>query len=474
MSDLELSVKAEIDRVFTQQQRYALELRKSDYRQRLAVLERFEKVFKASYDKIYQAAAEDFAKSESAVDTAEILSVLSELKHVRKNLRRWTKPQAVRATAAMFGTSSKIVTEPKGVTLVISPWNYPFNLTFGPMIGSIAAGNTVMIKPSEMTPAMSSVIADIVSEAFEPQQVAVFKGDVTVASYLTSLAFDHIFFTGSPAVGKHVMAAAAKNLTSVTLELGGKSPVIVDCTANLKKAAASICFGKFTNNGQTCIAPDYLYVHEVVKDQFVAALSEAIQDQYGAQDDIAGNRDYCRVVNESHYQRIQGLLQTAQEEGATVLSGGQSIDAQRYIGPTLLGDISDSSAIMEQEIFGPLLPIISYSDIDKAIAFINSKPKPLALYIFSLDKKLTDKVLRETSAGDSCVNATIIHAAHQNLPFGGVNNSGLGKSGGVWGFKAFSHQRSVVVDRLGLSSIFHPPYTVVAKKLTKMALKLFS
>ena len=472
MSDMDLSVKTEIDRVFAQQQRYALELRKSDCAQRLAALERFERVFKASYGKLYRAAAEDFAKSESAVDTAEILPVIAELRHVRKNLRRWIKPQAVRATAAMFGTSSKIVTEPKGVTLVISPWNYPFNLTFGPMIWSIAAGNTVMIKPSEMTPAMSSVIADIVSEAFEPQQVAVFQGDAAVASYLTSLAFDHIFFTGSPAVGKHVMAAAAKNLTSVTLELGGKSPVIVDRTANLKKAAASICFGKFTNNGQTCIAPDYLYVHESVKDQFVAALSEAIQNQYGPRNAIASNQDYCRVVNQSHYQRIKQLLETALEEGAILLNGGQSVDAQRYIGPTLLGDISDSSTIMEQEIFGPLLPIISYSDIDEAIAFINGKPKPLALYIFSADKKLIAKVLQETSAGDSSVNATMIHTVHQNLPFGGVNNSGIGKSGGLWGFKAFSHERSVVVDRLGLSSMLHPPYTPRVKKLIKMALRL--
>jgi len=474
MPDLDLSIKAEIDKVFAQQQCFALELRKSDYRQRLAALDRFEAIFKASYSKLYKAAAEDFAKSESAVDTAEILPVLSELKHVRKNLRRWAKPKAVRATLPMFGTSSKIVTEPKGVTLVISPWNYPFNLSFRPMIWSIAAGNTVMVKPSEMTPAMSAVIADIVAEAFEPHQVAVFEGDASIASYLTGLAFDHIYFTGSPAIGRQVMAAAANNLASVTLELGGKSPVIVDCTANLKQAAASVCFGKFTNNGQTCIAPDYLYIHKSVKDQFVKALAAAIEAQYGEQQSIANNSDYCRVVNQSHYQRIKQLLAGALVDGAKLLRGGETRDADCFIEPTLLGDINPDSAIMGQEIFGPVLPILSYSEIDKVIAYINHSPKPLALYVFSHNKKLTDKVLQETSAGDSAVNATMIHTAHQNLPFGGVNNSGIGKSSGIWGFQAFSHQRSVVVDKLSLSAMFHPPYTPRVKRLIKRLLRFLS
>ena len=270
MSELKPALKAKIDQVFAQQKDYALELRKSDYRQRLAVLDRFEQAFKAAYDDIHKAAAADFGKPEAEVDLAEIMPVRAELKHIRKSLKNWMKPEHVSATISMFGTKSRIVKEPKGVTLVVSPWNYPFNLTFGPMMWSIAAGNTVIIKPSEMTPKMSKVIGAIVKKAFRPEEVSLFEGKADVASYLTNLPFDHIFFTGSPAVGKHVMAAAAKNLTSVTLELGGKSPVIVDKSANLKKAAGSIVWGKFNNNGQTCIAPDYIYVHEAIKDKLVA------------------------------------------------------------------------------------------------------------------------------------------------------------------------------------------------------------
>jgi aldehyde dehydrogenase (NAD+) len=474
MSQLDLSVKAQIDQVFAQQQCYALELRKSDYQQRLASLDKFEQIFKASFDRLYQAAASDFSKPESEVDTSEILSVLSELRHVRQNLRRWIKPKSVLPTLPMFGTSSKIITEPKGVTLVVSPWNYPFNLSFCPMIWSIAAGNTVILKPSEMTPAMSAVIADIVKQAFEPRHVSVFEGDADVSSYLTRLPFNHIYFTGSPAVGRLVMAAASSNLASVTLELGGKSPVIVDSSANLSKAAKSICFGKFTNNGQTCIAPDYIYVDEQVRAPLVQALSDAVDSLYGCESSIDENEDYCRVVNQAHYQRIKQLLQGALDDGATLLKGGQTADQDRFIAPTILTDIHVDSEIMKQEIFGPVLPILSYSDIDQAIAHINLNPKPLALYIFSHDNNITQKILRETSAGDSAVNATMIHTVHQNLPFGGVNNSGIGKSSGIWGFKAFSHQRSVVIDRLGFSSIFHPPYTPRVKGLIKRVLRFLS
>lgn len=468
------SAKGNIDSIFTQQKEYALSLRRTDYRQRLAVLKRFEKVFKASYDKLYKAAATDFSKPQAEVDTSEILPVITELAHVRKNLKSWMKPKSVMPTMATFGTRSKIVTEPMGVTLVISPWNYPFNLTFVPMIWSIAAGNTVIIKPSEMTPAMSAVIVDIVSEVFRPEEVSVFEGDAGVASYLTSLPFDHIFFTGSPAVGKHVMAAAAKNLTSVTLELGGKSPVIVDESANLKKAAESITFGKFSNNGQTCIAPDYLYVHHSIKDALVAELSASITSLYGEQSTMAENGDYCRVVNQPHYQRIKGLLDSAVANGANVLAGGASDDKQRFIAPTLIDNMSDDSAIMQEEIFGPVLPIITYTELDEVISYINSKPKPLALYVFSSDKKRTQKILQETSAGDTCVNTTVIHFMHHNLPFGGVNNSGIGKSGGYWGFKAFSHERSVLVDKFSATNMLYPPYTEKVQKLIKMTLRLLS
>ena len=474
MSGLNEQVKLEIDNAFACQQSYALELRKSDYKRRIAVLDRFEQVFRASEEKIYKSAAGDYGKPQAETDMAEIMPVLMELKHVRKNLKKWMKPVPVRATMMLFGTSSKIVKEPKGVTLVVSPWNYPFYLTFGPMISSIAAGNTVIIKPSEMTPNMSAIISEIVEKAFSPEEVCLFQGEADVASYLTNLPFDHIFFTGSPAVGKHVMAAAARNLTSVTLELGGKSPVIVDQSVDIKKAVKSIAWGKFVNNGQTCVAPDYLYVHESIKGEFVTEMVACVDKQYGLGNDAKDNDDYCQVVNDSHYQRIRRLLTDAQAQGGKLITGGQTDDAGRFIAPTLIEGMSRNAAIMSEEIFGPLLPIITFTDLDEVISYVNSKPKPLALYIFSKDSRNIEKILTETSAGDSCINQTMMHVAHQNLPFGGVNNSGIGKSGGIWGFDAFSHGRSVLTDKFSSASMLHPPYTPKVRKLIKMAIKMMS
>ena len=474
MSGLNEQVKLEIDNAFACQQSYALELRKSDYKRRIAVLDRFEQVFRASEEKIYKSAAGDYGKPQAETDMAEIMPVLMELKHVRKNLKKWMKPVPVRATMMLFGTSSKIVKEPKGVTLVVSPWNYPFYLTFGPMISSIAAGNTVIIKPSEMTPNMSAIISEIVEKAFNPEEVCLFQGEADVASYLTSLPFDHIFFTGSPAVGKHVMAAAARNLTSVTLELGGKSPVIIDQSVEIKKAVKSIAWGKFINNGQTCIAPDYLYVHESIKGEFVTEMVACVEKHYGLGNVAKDNADYCQIVNDSHYQRIKRLLTDAQAQGGKLITGGQTDDVERFIAPTLIEGMSKNAAIMCEEIFGPLLPIITFTDLDEVISYVNSKPKPLALYIFSKDSRNIEKILTETSAGDSCINQTMMHVAHQNLPFGGVNNSGIGKSGGIWGFDAFSHGRSVLTDKFSSASMLHPPYTPKVRKLIKMAIKMMS
>ena len=474
MLQLDESAKANIDKLFTEQRAHAISLRSSTCEQRLATLDRFEKVFRASFDKIYQAAAEDFAKPEAEVDTGEILTVLAELKYVRKHLKRWMKATPVRATVAMLGTQSKIINEPKGVSLIISPWNYPFNLSFGPMIWSIAAGNTVILKPSEMTPAMSKVISEIVSDSFNSNLVSVVQGDAAVARYLTQQPFDHIFFTGSPAVGKQVMAEAAKNLSSVTLELGGKSPVVIDSTADLKKAAHSICFGKFANNGQTCIAPDYIYVHQSVKQAFLTAMANAIDEQYGNQQQLTRNSDYCRIVNQAHFQRIRALIDSAVDDGASIYKGGECIESQRFIAPTILTDINPSSEIMQQEIFGPVLPILVFSDIDSVIAEINSGPKPLALYVFSKNTAFSEKVIEQTSAGDSAINATVIHILHQNLPFGGINNSGIGKVGGLWGYQAFSHQRSIVDDKLGLSGMLSPPYTPKVTRMVKSAIRFLT
>ncbi len=463
-----------INNIFKAQQKHALELRKSTYKQRLALLKRFETVFNQSREKLYAAAKADYGKTEAEVDLTEIFAVRSELHHIKSNLKRWMRPKKVLPTLSTFGTSSEIMFEPKGVCLVISPWNYPYNLSFGPMLTAIAAGNTVMLKPSEMTPNMSTAIREIIEECFEPHQVAVFEGDYTVSEHLTSLPLDHIFFTGSPAVGKIIMTAAAKHLTSVTLELGGKSPTIVDETANLKKAARNTMWGKFTNNGQTCIAPDYLFVHESVKDEFVSLLNENIQKLYGDKDKIQANPDYCRIVNQRHFDRVNGLLDNAVEKGASLINGGLTDASQNFIAPTVLDNVSSDSKILNEEIFGPLLPVMTYTNLDEVIAYINAKPKPLALYIYSNHNFNINKVLTETSSGDAVINHNMLQFLHPNLPFGGVNNSGIGKAHADSGFKAFSHERSVLRDRFSTTHMFYPPYTPKVKKMIKQTIKLLT
>ena len=463
-----------INKVFSEQQKHALELRKSTYKERLAILKRFETVFNNSHDKLYAAANADYGKTEAEVDLTEIFAIRTELAHIKSNLKRWMRPKKVLPTLSTFGTSSKIMFEPKGVCLVISPWNYPYNLTFGPMLTAIAAGNTVMIKPSELTPNMSALMRELVEETFEKHEVAIFEGDYKVSEHLTSLPFDHIFFTGSPGVGKIVMAAAAKHLTSVTLELGGKSPTIVDETANLKKAARNTMWGKFTNNGQTCIAPDYLFVHESVKDTFVELLKENIQSLYGDKETIKANPDYCRIVNARHFERVNGLLNNAVEKGASLINGGMTDSDQNFIAPTVLDNVAQDSKILEEEIFGPLLPVMTYTNLDEVISYINAKPKPLALYIYSSNNSNIDKVLTETSSGDAVINHNMLQFLHPNLPFGGVNNSGIGKAHADYGFKAFSHERSVLRDRFSTTHMFYPPYTPKVKKMIKQTIKLLT
>jgi aldehyde dehydrogenase (NAD+) len=468
----EVTTKADaINKIFAAQQKHALKLRSSTYKDRLEILDRFEKVFARSYDKMYAAAKADFGKSEAEVDLTEIFAVRGELGHLRKHLKKWMKPKSVRPTVALLGTKAKIMIEPKGVCLVISPWNYPFNLSFGPLLTALAAGNTVILKPSEMTPNMSACMREILEEAFEPHEVSVFEGDANVSSYLTSLPFDHIFFTGSPEVGKHVMTAAAKNLTSVTLELGGKSPTIVDETANIKKAARNTLWGKFANNGQTCIAPDYLFVHESVKNELVEELKISAQKLYGGTETLQVNNDYCRIVNQRHYQRVNNLLEEAVANGATVIDGGNKDEKDNFIAPTILDNVSQESRILEEEIFGPLLPVMTYTDLDQVVDYINAKPKPLALYIYSKNNNNINKILTETSSGDAVINHNMLQFLHMNLPFGGVNNSGIGKAHGEHGFKAFSHERSVLRDYYNSTHMFYPPYTPKVKKLIKTTIK---
>jgi len=475
VSSVDPAIGQDIDDVFAAQRARALELRRSTARQRIDTLRRLISAVESHREDICAAAAADFGKPRPEVDLTELLPIIAEAKHAVRHLEGWMRPHRVPPTLAMLGTSAEIRYEPRGVTLIIVPWNYPFNLAFCPLVSAIAAGNTAIIKPSEMTPHCSALTRRLVEEIFDRSEVAVFEGDATVATALLEHPFDHVFFTGSPQVGRLVMAAAAKHLTSVTLELGGKSPAIVDATADLKKAARSITAGKFANSGQTCIAPDYLLVHAGVKDRLVAEIVRSIEHAYGAgPDSQRATPDYCRIVNEKHYERVRGLFDDAVSRGAKIVYGGTLARDDRFIGPTLVADVPPGSRIMEEEIFGPLLPIVTFTDIGDAIAFVNSKPKPLSLYVFSRSQPVIDRVLTETSAGDTCVNHTVIHFLHLNLPFGGVNNSGIGKSHGFFGFTAFSHERSVLRDRWSIVHWMFPPYTGRVRKLIALTLKWFT
>jgi len=430
-------------------------------------------IFKRQQD-IRDALAADFRKPEAETDMTEIYPVLTELRHAVSHINEWMRPLPVETPISFIGSTAEVMYEPKGVTLIIAPWNYPFNLCLIPLISAIAAGNTAMIKPSEYTPNTAKLVKSMMADLFKENEVAVIEGDHHTSTELLKLKFDHIFFTGSPQVGKIIMRAAAENLTSVTLELGGKSPVIVDETANIAKAARRIAWGKFMNNGQTCVAPDYLYVHESKYTQFVDELKKSLDHFYGA--DAAAKQqsgDYARIVNARHHDRLKKILENAIENGGNLACGGQVDDKENYIAPTVVTDVSHDSKIMQDEIFGPILPVFKYSNLDEPLAVINSKEKPLALYVFSTKEKNIKKVLNNTTAGGTAVNDVVTHVGHPNLPFGGVNNSGIGNAHAFWGFKAFSHERAVLRQPSFFTSAegMFPPYNGLVKKLINFTLK---
>jgi aldehyde dehydrogenase (NAD+) len=465
--------RAEIERVFAKQRSHALRLRTSTAAERVAKIKRLKKMLLDRAEDLYKACYEDFRKPEAEVDMTEIMPVVMEANDAIRNTKRWMKDRWVRPTFTMLGTQAKLRYEPRGVCLIVSPWNYPVNLTFMPLVSAIAAGNTAILKPSEMTPHCAQLMEDMVRELFDEQEVAVFQGAVETSQNLLDQPFDHIFFTGSPAVGRIVMGAAAKHLTSVTLELGGKSPAIVDKSANLRKTAGSLVFGKFANNGQTCIAPDLTYVHANVRDALVDEIKAAIERMYGSIEGIADNPDYCRIVNDRHYGRIKALLDDAKQRGAKVAAGGLHDDAQEFLAPTLLTDVDRGAELMHEEIFGPLMPLLTYTDVDEVIADINGRPKPLALYVYAKDNRVIDRVIDNTSSGGACINTAIMQYMHGNLPFGGVNNSGIGNAHGEYGFKAFSHERAVLRDRYSSSYLTQPPYTSFTRRLIRWTIKYF-
>lgn len=413
---------------------------------------------------IIAALQQDFGKPEAETILSEILPVMQEIRHTARHLRGWMKPKGYLPSLAALGTSAQVVAQPRGVCLIIAPWNYPFNLCLGPLVSCLAAGNSAILKPSEMTPATSALIARMIAEIFPPDLVTVIEGGKDVSQALLTLPFDHIFFTGSPAVGRIVMAAAAKNLTSVTLELGGKSPTIVGPDANIEQAAKWILFGKFVNAGQTCIAPDHLFVHRAIKENFLKALRAEIAKAYGSG---TTSPHLARIVNEHHALRLTDLLDDAKAKGAQLISGGNA--EGRAIAPTLIEAITPEMEIDQEEIFGPILPVMTYDDIEPVLARINARPKPLALYVFDRDKARVQHILDATTSGGAGVNLTVMQYSHAGLPFGGVNNSGIGAAHGEHGFRAFSHERAVLRNRFSLLTLIFPPYEGRARRLIDLA-----
>lgn len=417
-------------------------------------LKKLSKAIKSYESDILEALYTDLGKNKVEAYATEIGITLKSIKNARKELKNWTKTKNVDTPLYLFPTKSYIKKEPYGTVLIIAPFNYPFHLVFEPLIGAIAAGNTAIIKPSELTPNVARVIKRLINETFDANYIEVIEGGIEETQTLIHLPFDYVFFTGSENVGKIVYQAASENLVPVTLEMGGKSPVIVDETANIKVASERICFGKFTNAGQTCVAPDYILVHESVKDDLITALSKTLREFYGQ--NIQQSPDYGRIVNLKHYHRLTSLLNSAQ---MNIVFGGHSDEDERYIEPTLLDHVTSDSAIMQEEIFGPILPILTYQSLDEAIAFIHQRPKPLSLYLFSEDENATQRVINELSFGGGAINDTLMHLANPKLPFGGVGASGMGRYHGKYSFDTFTHEKSYIFKSTRLESGVHlPPY----------------
>jgi aldehyde dehydrogenase (NAD+) len=447
---------AEIDRIYAAQQNRRAALAATTASERIEKLKKLERAVMKRRDEIRAAMWDDYRKPAAEVDLSEIYPVVSETRHAVRNLRRWMKPKRVSTRLALTGSRSSIVHQAKGVVAVLAPWNFPFNLSLGPLVSAVAAGNCVMLKPSELTPASVACIKRIVADVFPQDEVAVIEGGAETATALLAKKFDHIFFTGSPAIGRIVMHAAAEHLTSVTLELGGKSPVIVDETANVKEAARKVAWGKFFNSGQVCIAPDYALVHEKVREEFLAAVRDSIE--------AFGRESRSVMVNEKHAARVKGLIDTAVANGAGVHSGG-GIDG-RAIAPTVLTNVGPDAPVLQEEIFGPILPVLAYRSLDEALEIIAAKEKPLVLYIFSRDRAVAKEIVRRTRAGGTAINHTMVHFYELELPFGGVGHSGMGKAHGFHGFEAFSNPRAVLDQWAPFSAIelLFPPYRGWLKK----------
>ena len=416
-------------------------------------------------DFIIKSCLKDYNKPLAEFYTTELNPVLNHIKFTLKNIKKWAARKSVWTPLHLIGASSKVYYEPKGVCLIISPWNYPFNLTLNPVVSAIAAGNCIVIKPSEHTPHTSSLIANMLSCLFEPNELQVIEGGVDAGEYLIGLNFDHIFFTGSPDIGKIVMKSAAKNLSSVTLELGGKNHAIVDQTANIKDAVEKILWSKYVNCGQTCIAVNHVFVHKKYYQKFLSIVPEVLANFF------SNNSNFGEIVNAKHLNRLRALLKEALDYGGQLLVDSNKISKANSEFPiTILKDISRDNPILKNEIFGPILPVLIYEDFDDVLDFIRSGEKPLALYLFSKSSNSYKKFINLTSSGTVAINDCMLQYANPYLPFGGVNTSGIGKTGGRSGFLAFSNEKSVLFQKSGFSvaKFIYPPYSTIKEKLAKI------
>ncbi|NLS89732.1 aldehyde dehydrogenase family protein [Bacillus subtilis] len=442
---MEQKVKDDIQRVFQLQKKQQKALRASTAEQRKEKLQRFLDSVIAHEEEIIEAIRKDVRKPYHEVKKAEIEGTKKAIRDNMNNLEQWMAPKEVGSSLSPEANGI-LMYEPKGVTLILGPWNYPFMLTMAPLAASLAAGNSAIVKLSDFTMNTSNIAAKVIRDAFDEKEVAIFEGEVEVATELLDQPFDHIFFTGSTNVGKIVMTAAAKHLASVTLELGGKSPTIIDSEYDLMDAAKKIAVGKFVNAGQTCIAPDYLFIKKDVQDRFAGILQTIVNAGFMEDDRNPDRSKFTQIVNNRNFNRVKDLFDDAIEKGAEVVFGGVFDASDRTISPTVLKNVTPDMKIMQEEIFAPILPMMNYEDIDEVIDYVNDRDKPLALYVFSDNQDLIDNVLQHTTSGNAAINDVVVHFSDVNLPFGGVNTSGIGSYHGVYGFKEFSHEKGVLIQ----------------------------
>ena len=435
-----------------------------NYSYRIEQLKKLYNAVKEFTPEILKALQNDLGKSDFEGYSTEVGIILDEIRYAIKKLKKWINPKRVKTNLINIGAKSYIYHEPFGVVLIISPWNYPFQLAISPLVGALAAGNTAVIKPSEFAAATSKVIQKMISEHFDDKAVSVIEGDVETNKFLLAQKWDFIFFTGSPNVGKIIMSACTKNLTPNVLELGGKSPTIIHKDANIEKTAKKICWGKFLNAGQTCVAPDYLLAHDDIKDSLVEGIKKYILEFYG---NVPNKSiDYPKIINKNHFERLKNLMKNGK-----ILFGGEIDEVKNKISPTLINHITLNDPIMQEEIFGPILPILTYQDINDAIEIIYQNPNPLALYIFTNNKDVEKTILGKVRFGGGCINETIMHLSNPELPFGGISSSGIGKYHGESSFKAFSNQKSILkANKYMDNPLRYPPYKNKIR-LVKMFLK---